>query len=148
MLGRVNTQLSERVGLSVVLLRVPMRDGVTGDRVGTTCARLVNVVDAGEAEVTPEVGFLLPRLAVGSLAVGSLAGGCVSKSLGYILGYLFTACRIVAFLSGTAPRMQVHVVAVQHQRIRVHQTISGTLRGTVTNGHGIAATQGGSRLLQ
>ena len=40
------------------------------------------------------------------------------------------------------------MVAVQHQRIRVHQTIRGTLRGTVTNGHGVAATQSGSRLLQ
>ena len=44
--------------------------------------------------------------------------------------------------------MQIHVVAVQHQRIRVHQTIRGTLRGTVPNGHGVAANQGDSRLLQ
>ena len=146
MLGRVNPQLSERVGLSAVLLSVPVWHGVTGDRVGTTRARLLNVVDAGEAEVTPEGGFLLPRLTVGT--VRCLAGGCVSKSLRYLRGYLFTARRIVAFLSGTAPRMQVHVVAVQHQRIRIHQTIRGTLRGTVTNGHGVAAAQGGSRLLQ
>ena len=40
------------------------------------------------------------------------------------------------------------MVAVQHQRIRVHQAIGGTLRGTVPNGHGVAAAQGGSRLLQ
>ena len=130
-----------------MLLRVPARHGVTGDRVGTTRARLTDVVDAAEAEVTPESGGFLPRL-----TVGSLAGGYVSKRLrylrGYILGHLFTARRIVAFLSGTAPRMQIHVVAVQHQRIRIHQTIRGTLRGTVTNGHGVAATQGGSRLLQ
>ena len=131
-----------------MLLRVPMRDGVTGDRVGTTRARLVNVVDAAEAEVTPEVGFLLPRLAVCNYTVLRLTGGGVSKSLRYILRDLLTARGIVAFLSGTAPRMQVHVVAVQHQRIRVHQTICGTLRGTVPNGHGVAATQGGSRLLQ
>ena len=153
MLGRVNPQLSERVGLSAVLLRVPMRDGVAGDRVGATRARLLNVVDAGEAEVAPESGGLLPyltirRRAVGSLTVSCLAGGCVSKSLGHILGHFFTARGIVAFLSGTAPRMQIHVVAVQYQRIRVHQTICGTLRGTVPNGHGVAAPQGGSRLLQ
>ena len=35
---------------------------------------------------------------------------------------------------------------MQHQRIRVHQAVRGTL--TVTNGHGVAAAQGGSRLLQ
>ena len=56
-LGRVDPQLSERVGLSAVLLSVPVWHGVTGDRVGTTRARLLNVVDAGEAEVTPEGGF-------------------------------------------------------------------------------------------
>ena len=60
MLGRVNPQLSERVGLSAVLLSVPVWHGVTGDRVGAALTRLMDVVDAGEAEVTPEIGFLLP----------------------------------------------------------------------------------------
>ena len=61
-LGRVNAQLSKGVGLGAVLLSVPMRHGVTGDRVGAALTRLMDVVDAGEAEVTPEIGFLLPCL--------------------------------------------------------------------------------------